>query len=288
VYQGVYADAALPESYDVRVAGARLLMPPFAVFSGRTAAHLLGARELTDSEQTVEVSIPDTCRFGPIAGLRVRRVVSLEPDDVRTVGKSRCTTGLRTALDLARFETLPESVVALDVLLSRGIAFQKELREVTAELSGRGARRARQAVELADPRAESQPESRLRVGLALAGLPAVAQYVVKAEDGRFIARVDLAFPEAKVAVEYDGAWHATTAQLRKDRRRLNELVRAGWLVLHVTAADMYDLPRVVQSVRELLIAAECGEVGAIRSVEGPTSLQLGERDVARGRDGRRG
>jgi len=229
VYQGVYADAGLPKSYDVQVAGARLLMPPFAVFSGRTAAHLLGAPELTEPGQLVEVSVPGTRRFGPIAGLRVRRVASLDADDVRTVGRSRCTTGVRTALDLARCEALPESVVALDVLLSRGIAYQEELREVAAALSGRDARRARQAVDLADPRAESPPESRLRVGLVLAGLCPVAQHVVTAEDGRFIARVDLAFPEARIAIEYVGAWHATAAQMRKDRRRLDELVAAGWL-----------------------------------------------------------
>jgi very-short-patch-repair endonuclease len=164
--------------------------------------------------------------------------------------------------------------------MSRGIAHQAELREVAAALSGRGARRARQAVGLADPRAESQPESRLRVGLALAGLRPVGQYVVKAEDGRFIARVDLAFPEAKIAIEYDGAWHATAAQLRKDRRRLNALVAAGWRVLHVTAADMCDLPRVVQSVRDLVASANSHEVGAIRSVEGPTSVQSGRRGAS--------
>ena len=69
-------------------------------------------------------------------------------------------------------------------------------------------------------------------------LPAVAQYVVKAEDGRFIARVDLAFPEAKVAVEYDGAWHGEPGQFRRDRERLNRLTAAGWRVIFVTAADL--------------------------------------------------
>ena len=44
------------------------------------------------------------------------------------------------------------------------------------------------------------------------GLPArIAPYVVKA-DGRLLARVDFAWPELKVAVEYDGLWHADERQ----------------------------------------------------------------------------
>lgn len=277
VYRGVYADAALADTYDVRVAGARLLMPSAGVFSGRTAAHLLGARELAGARDLVEVSVPRTSRFGPLAGIRVRRVGSLGPDDVTSVGRSRCTTGIRTALDVARFEDLPESVVVLDVLLARGIAYQHELREAAAVLTGRGARRAGAAVDLADPRAESQQESRLRVALALAGLRPVAQFTVRDAEGRFVARVDLAFPAAKVAVEYDGAWHGKGGQLRRDRRRLNELVRAGWLVLHVTAADMHDLPSVVGSVRELVAAAECGADGPRLAVRSPTSRKTGPR-----------
>jgi very-short-patch-repair endonuclease len=223
----------------------------------------------------VELSVPSAERFGPIAGLRVRRVVSLPPEDITTVGRNRCTTGLRTALDIARFEDLPESVVALDVLLARGIAYQHELREALAVLAGRGVRRASRAVELADARAESQPESRLRVALALGGLHPVPQFTVRDAEGRFIARVDLAFPEARVAVEYDGAWHGTDGQLRKDRRRLNALVREGWVVLHVTAADMHDLPAVLASVRGLLAAADCREVGVPRAEQGPISVQSG-------------
>jgi very-short-patch-repair endonuclease len=275
LYRGVYADADLTASYAVRVAGARLLVPPFAVFSGRTAAHLLGAEELVDPEDPVELSIPRGSRFGPVTGLRVRRVLPLGPDEVTRAGSSRCTTGLRTALDIARCEDLPESVVALDVLLARGIVHQHDLREVAAGLAGRGARRAARAIELADPRSESQQESRLRVALVVGGLRPVAQFVVRDPDGRFLARVDLAFPELKVAVEYDGAWHGRAGQLRKDRRRLNDLTRAGWVVLHVTAADMHDQPALVRSVRDLLREAECREVGARQAVRSPTSVQSG-------------
>lgn len=56
----------------------------------------------------------------------------------------------------------------------------------------------------------------------------------------FAARVDPAFPEQRLAVEYDGAWHGQPGQLSRDRRRLDRLTTAGRRVLSVTAADLHD------------------------------------------------
>jgi very-short-patch-repair endonuclease len=259
LYRGVYADAALPDSFDVRISGAALLMPPAAVFSGRTAAHLHGASALMDRRTPVEVTVPSEVRFGPVAGLRVRRL-RLLPSDVTVLGGRRCTTALRTAVDIARAEPLAEAVVALDVLLAAAIVGKGELRQAASELEvTRGTRKVQQAVALADARAESPPESRLRVLLALAGLPAVPQFTVRDADGRFVARVDLAFPDHRLAIEYDGEWHAERGQLTRDRRRLNRLTALGWRVLHVTAAQMRDPEALVAAVRALLLSATSGK-----------------------------
>jgi very-short-patch-repair endonuclease len=261
LYRGVYADASVPVTFDLRIRGAGLLVPPAGVFSGRTAAHLYGATELADPDGLVEVSVPAAVRFGPVTGLRIRQV-ALPATDVTTVRGRRCATPLRTALDIARTEPLPEAVAALDVLLARAVVGRGELKEAGARLvGGRGARIARQAIALADPRAESPPESRLRVILALAGLSAVPQYVVRDHECGFVARVDLAYPEQRIAIEYDGLWHGRPGQLAKDRRRLNALVAAGWIVLHVTAADLHDPEALVARVRALLLSRESGEVG---------------------------
>ncbi|MEV1109086.1 MULTISPECIES: hypothetical protein [unclassified Micromonospora] len=89
--------------------------------------------------------------------------------------------------------------------------------------------------DLADAGSESTPESRLRVRIVLARIPPpVTQFVVE-HDGRFVARLDLAWPHLKVAVEYDGLWHDDPEQLHLDRRRLNRLLGEDWIVLHVTA-----------------------------------------------------
>jgi very-short-patch-repair endonuclease len=94
------------------------------------------------------------------------------------------------------------------------------------------------------------------VRLVLAGLPPpVSQYVVRDERRQFVARVDFAWPAAKVALEYDGVWHADGTQLRSDRRRLNGLVAAGWTVLHVTADRLHhELDLVAAEIARCLLA----------------------------------
>ena len=251
LFHGVYADAELPDTFGVRLRGARLLAPPTAVFCGRTAAYLHGATGLVASGDPVELVVPQASRFGAAAGLRVRRT-ALPASDVVGFGRFRATTGLRTAVDIARLEPLVDAIPALDVLIAARVTDRAGLVRATASLTGvRGARRAVRAAALADGRAESQPESRLRVLLALAGLPAVPQYTVR-DAGGFVARVDLAYPELRVAIEYDGAWHGEPGQLRRDRQRLNRLVAAGWTVLHVTAADLHEPGTLVAQVRAVL------------------------------------
>ena len=110
----------------------------------------------------------------------------------------------------------------------------------------------RTTCELADGLAGSPQETRLRLLMRRARLPTpVAQYQV-VDGARFVARVDFAWPELKVAVEYDGLWHADVEQFPRDRRRLNRLREAGWTVVFVTAADLHDPHRLIASIRAAL------------------------------------
>ncbi|MCO7222232.1 hypothetical protein [Klenkia sp. PcliD-1-E] len=251
VMRGVYADAALPDTHGLRLAAARLVLPPAAVVAGRSAAWLLGAREAADASTPVEVLVPREHRFGPVTGLRIRQGV-VDPADVTELRGLRFTAGLRTASDAARWEPTLEAVVLVDLLLARGAVEHAALRRTVPGLAGPGSRRAVRAVELADGRAESPQESRARVLLVRAGFPVVPQFEVRDHDGRWVARVDLALPDLRIAVEYDGAWHGEGGQLAKDRRRLNRLTEAGWLVLHLTAADLRRPDEVVTRVRALV------------------------------------
>jgi very-short-patch-repair endonuclease len=79
----------------------------------------------------------------------------------------------------------------------------------------------------------------------------VAQYRVRV-DGRFVARVDLAWPDQRLAFEYEGLWHGEQQQVVRDRTRLDALTRAGWRVVFVTAADLRDPERLVARMAEAL------------------------------------
>ncbi len=122
----------------------------------------------------------------------------------------------------------------------------------------RGVRLARRALELSHPAAESPQESRLRLVLTDAGLDPVPQYVVQDAFGAFLARVDLALPAARVAIEYDGRdAHLSPEAFIRDRQRQNLLIAAGWTVLRFTAVDLWhpgDVVRAVQAAVRALAA----------------------------------
>jgi hypothetical protein len=148
------------------------------------------------------------------------------------------------------------AVAVVDGLLRMGLTSPAALTAIAEHNADRpGGRRARWVFGLADAGAQSPPESHLRVRLVLAGLPRpVTRHPVRVASGR-VLHPDLAWPDFRVAVEHDGQWHADADQLHRDRQRLNHLVGAGWLVLHVTGQRLQrDFPGVVREVRAALVA----------------------------------
>ena len=84
-------------------------------------------------------------------------------------------------------------------------------------------------------------ETRLRVVLIDGGLPRPKpQHVVRTPSGAFVGRLDLAYPEARLAVEYDGADH--WKQRREDDRRRTAVRAQDWEVLVYSADDVYKTP----------------------------------------------
>ncbi|WP_345611721.1 hypothetical protein [Pseudonocardia adelaidensis] len=133
-------------------------------------------------------------RLGYRAGLSVRRT-ELEPDDREPWAGGRLATPMRMALDLLLGRPLPDAVADLDAVLRAGKVERPAVERMLATRSDNGIVAARQALELTDDRAESLPDSRMRVLLVMDGLAPVPQYWIEDGDGERIARVDLAFPE---------------------------------------------------------------------------------------------
>lgn len=173
---------------------------------------------------------------------------------VHSSGTPPRTTPTRCAWETAVWLDPVPAVGIIDALLGRGLTTFDALADIAARAAHRpGGRRAWNVFGLVDPGAQSPPESHLRVRLVLGGVPRpVTQYPV-AVAGGLILHPDLAWPQFKVAVEYDGQWHADPDRLHHDRQRLNQLVGAGWVVLHVTSRRLHhDFPGVLREVRAAL------------------------------------
>ena len=251
--QDVYVDARLPLTHLVQALGVRLVAPPEAAFGGLTAVALWGGDGFAGRDDPVEVVVlPPGVRRRPSPGVVVR-TATLDGDVVRPPRALPRTSRVRTAVDLVRRGRVDDGVVLLDRLVAAGLVRLPEVRGAVAGLSRcRGSRSAREVAALADGLAESPQETRLRLLMHRAGLPApTAQHRVVDDEG-FVARVDFAHPARKVAIEYDGAWHAEPGQFARDRRRLNRLTAAGWRVVFVTAdhpAEGGDVSRRAGSTR---------------------------------------
>ncbi|MGY1673061.1 type IV toxin-antitoxin system AbiEi family antitoxin [Geodermatophilus sp. SYSU D00710] len=254
LFRDVYACSSVTVTHEVRAGAAALLLVPGAVVSGRSAAVLwdVDAATVTDD---VELTVPPGSSACTVPGVRVRRW-ALDPNEVTTRRGVPVTSPETTAVDLARAPgPLTGAVALVDALVARRVTDLGRVRAAVAAATGPGCRRARSVVALVDGLAESPQETRLRLLLHASRLPRpVAQYRVRDDVGRVVARVDFAWPEHRVAVEYEGRWHGRPQQVAADRARLNRLTAAGWRVVFVTAEDLQEPGRLVARLAAVLAA----------------------------------
>lgn len=115
-----------------------------------------------------------------------------------------------------------------------------ELRMRVAGYSGRGARRAREAIEHVRTGSESRRETQLRLAILRAGLPEPElNQVIYSKAGVRIGRADKVYRRYKLIVEYDGQQHRTdSVQYDLDMTRTEEFIRADWFPLKIRTQQM--------------------------------------------------
>ncbi|MDQ0770759.1 hypothetical protein QF031_003508 [Pseudarthrobacter defluvii] len=195
----------------------------------------------------------------------VGHLLTFLPDEVVEYDGVRLTSPARTWLDLASVLDLAELVAVGDhFVCTHGPEFPhprealcglEDLKRMAASHVGmRGVKIARAALELIRVGADSAPETHMRLALVDAGLPEpVLNHVVLDVRGVPVLWPDAAYPQWRIALQYDGRHHAEPEQHLRDMERYDRSLALGWLEVRVGRQHLEgDRPAVVRKVREAL------------------------------------
>ncbi len=264
-YQRLFGSVRVPATAQMTpevLARAATLVIPYAVISHHSAARLIGGVVPEDPRVHVTVTSPRQrrCREGLVMHVNA---------NVQTMqrGTLTITTPEQTFCDVAHEFTLVDLVVLGDSLVHRGVVDLGDLLAAAEASTDGSCALARQAAVLVREGVESPMESRVRLMMVLAGLPEpMINRTIFARDGSVTYRLDLSYPELRVAIEYDGRQHAEDAhQWGWNVTRREWLDDQQWRLLVLRACDVYDTPW-----------ATIGRIAAIlasRGYEKPLPLQ---------------
>lgn len=214
-----------------------LTVPADVGLSHEAAAWLLGAPCPTDDQINVTGPLHRVVR---LPGVRAHRSGTLEAGDLISRGGIRCTSPLRTVLDLSGRLTIAELGKLVDHFLRNKMLRLEELRgrvSRTRPAPGRSVRTLQQVLRDRIPGydpGESELEGRLARIIARAELSAPRQQH-RVSYGTTRYRIDFAWPERKLYLEGNGfGWHQLSTDLDSDATRQNELVLDGWRPIELT------------------------------------------------------
>jgi len=181
--------------------------------------------------------------------------------DVTIVDRRFVTDGTRTALDVTRISDVEHALVIVDGLL--------HARQTTIDHLHARAESMRHwpdslntdlVLRLADGRPESVGEIRTFFHCWAQHLPAPEPQFKVWNQGRIVARLDFAWPELGVWLEFDGKvkylrglreGESATDVVIREKKREDDLRRiTGWICVRVTWADLYEPARLAARIRE--------------------------------------
>ncbi len=231
-----------------RIEAAIAWMPNGAALGGWAALRWVGL-DVQDGRTG-----PGACRdlpipvcLGPVGRVRRPAGIVLDRSTILDVDRTECrgvgvTTPARSCLDVARRHGPEEGLVATDAALRAGLVTRAELDDALSRLIRiKAVPAARLVAALADPGAESAPESRLRyVWVVEAGLPApLVNRVVLDGNGIVLGRADLLDETAAMVGEYDGEEHRQLDRHTADNVREESLEATNLLVTRATSIDLW-------------------------------------------------
>jgi very-short-patch-repair endonuclease len=259
VLPGVYLIAGAPIDWTTRQLAAVLSAGP-----GAAASHLAAARlwEIPGfATAGIELSVPRH-RSRRRKGQRIHESSDLDRCTIEERSGVPVTDASRTILDLARYVGPIRLHRSIEALRRREDLTWSSLIETLAQHArqGRhGVRRLRSVIlahahreEITDTDMELLVLSLIREG----GLPEPTLHHRVLDGDRFVAEVDLAYPEHRIAIECDGSIHLVEEVRDRDLTRQNDLILAGWTVLRFSYERLRTRPEaVLAEIRAALDAA---------------------------------
>jgi hypothetical protein len=236
-------------------------MSPGAFFSHWTAAKLWGIPlPFTLKHRSgLDVAVVPGFTVPVGAGVRGHRL-QIDDRDILRFGRIRITSLARTWCDLGMLLGEEDLVAAGDFLLWRRRADHLRLTrlDLADTLDRWKGRRGRPALEPCLPtltdRADSPPESKMRVRFAFAGLPAPeVNCEIYTEAGLFVAMADLGWRKYRVAFDYEGDGHRTDRiQWGKDLKRAPRIENANWSYVRAGAPDLQNSREIIEILKSRL------------------------------------
>jgi hypothetical protein len=220
----------------------------------------------------VDLSVVHVTRDDGKAGRKERGIQQhcgrLLPADVVKRNGVRVTSAARLALDMTTLVSTEVALGIMNYLLHEELTSVEDLEIRYASMDQWPYTLATDLVlRLADGRIESLGESRTVHLCFQQQLPRpVPQYEIRDRSGRVVARVDFAWPEHGVFLEFDGkvkyerylreGESASDAVVREKRRE--EMIRelTGWRCIRITWADLYTPELTARRIREALFPVD--------------------------------
>lgn len=234
VRRGVYRFAGSPEWPGQAQLAACLAAGPAAVASHWAAAELWEMPGVVAGGPELTVPWPQWPR---LPGVRCHQARRLPPSHCTVHECVPVTTAARTVADLAPAVGTGLLARLVDSSLRRRTTTLAQLRAIQELLDEASLGAVLDARQPGYHPGDSDRELDLARTLVEAGLPQpVHQHQVAV--GGTVYLLDLAYPEARLGVEYDG-WdtHRTRSAFDHDRQRANALALAGWTLLSFTSAS---------------------------------------------------
>jgi very-short-patch-repair endonuclease len=241
-YVGVYRVAGAPITWRTNVLAACWAGGVRAVASHRSAAALWdlpGQRE-----EIAEIMCP-RWRRARHDGLVLHETKLLGSADTTEVDGIPVTMVERTLVDLGAVCSPPVVEMALDNALRRELVTHRSVFTILDRIGKQGRngvgvlRQILRERDLGEQPTESPKETELLRLIRNAGLPMPSTQVDIRHRGRFVARVDFAYPDARLVIEYDSrSHHVGVVEMERDSARRNLLVAADMTVLVATQRDL--------------------------------------------------